>query len=146
VPCPSAGMEWGNQEFWTEFIIWLVFVADFILSFFTTQLRGEKEIFRLRSIARTYLCGKDPNKFRPGWVFIDLVSLTPDAMTYFPLMVGPFHADSKQRSVERSALLPASCESIVVCEQPMTRALRQADLISGDTSDGIQESGLSAVR
>jgi hypothetical protein len=88
-----AGTEWGNKEFWIEFVIFVLFVADMVLSFFTTQMRGGKEIFRLHTIARSYVFGKDPGKFRLGWFFVDLISLAPDAMSYFPLIVGPYQTN-----------------------------------------------------
>eukprot|EP01046_Picozoa_sp_COSAG06_P047690 COSAG06_NODE_6983_length_2687_cov_5.125966_2_plen_661_part_00 len=86
IPPGTPGTEWGNKVFWIEASIYVLFLLDMILSFFTTVTQGEKEIYSLTTIARIYVFGKDANNRRPGWFFVDVISLAPDAMTYIPLI------------------------------------------------------------
>ena len=87
IPPGTPGTEWGNKVFWIEASIYVLFLLDMILSFFTTVTQGEKEIYSLTTIARIYVFGKDTSKPKPSWFFVDVISLAPDAMTYIPLIV-----------------------------------------------------------
>jgi hypothetical protein len=87
IPPGTPGTEWGNKVFWIEASIYVLFLLDMILSFFTTVTQGEREIYSLTTIARIYVFGKDTSKPKPSWFFVDVISLAPDAMTYIPLIV-----------------------------------------------------------
>ena len=83
--------DWGNAWFWIDFLTFLLFMTDMLLTFVTsTEDIDKNPVLDLRMIGKRYCCG--PHylcglRMRMGWFFLDFVSVFPDLLVYVPMAI-----------------------------------------------------------